>query len=64
MAVASAKLPASSVTVKVTVFAPKSAHVNVVTSKPNNKLGVNVQLSVDPLSICKGVILALPEASN
>ena len=53
--------PLWSVTVRLTVFAPKSEQVKSVTSKL--KLDTE-QLSVEPLSICPSVIEAFPKASN
>ena len=54
-------LPALSKTVKVTVLAPTSTHVN--------ELGETLippipQLSVEPLSISAGTIVAFPAAFN
>ncbi len=51
-----------SVAVKVTVFAPKSAHVKLVLSKLN--VGLLLHPLPDPLSTCDGVIVAFPLASN
>ena len=53
--------PLVSVAVKVTVFAPRSAHVNAVC----DALSVNPeQLSVDPPSISAATIEALPAPSK
>ena len=60
IAVHTAVLPLASVTVSVTVLAPKSAAVKEVISADK----VNVQLSEEPLSRSAATILALPVASN
>ena len=61
VASALAEFPTSSVTVRLTVLSPKSAHVNVVTSKL--KFAIE-QLSVEPLSISPVVMEAFPDPSN
>jgi len=55
------EFPFTSVTVNVTVFGPTSAHVKVLGETANEAIP---QLSVLPLSISAGVILAFPVASN
>ncbi len=54
-------LPLGSVTVNVTVFAPKLAHVKSVWLSVMEAM---LQLSVLPLFTCAGVTMALPEASK
>ena len=56
VAVQVAVFPWPSFTVNVTVFAPKLAHVKLVADKPKF---VVPQLSVEPLSTCEAVIVAL-----
>ena len=60
-AVVALLFPAMSVTVKVTVFSPISAHVKSVRSRAS---AVKEQLSVEPLFISAGTITAFPLASN
>ena len=54
-------LPLLSVTVKITVFAPTLEHVNVF---GDTVIFFIPQASLEPLSICEAIILALPVASN
>ena len=54
-------LPLISVTVKVTVLAPNSVHVNAPGATAKEAIP---QLSFDPLSISAPVIVAFPAASN
>ena len=61
IAVVALLFPFTSVTVKVTVFAPISAQVKSVWSRDNV---ATEQLSVEPLSISVDVMTALPVASN
>ena len=61
VAVAVEVFPLASTPVNVTVFVPRLAHVNVVTSKLND---TEEQLSVLPLSISAVVIDAFPDASK
>ena len=53
--------PEPSVTVNVTVFGPRSAHVNPVVEAANVTV---VQLSVDPLSISAATIDTVPAPSK
>ena len=55
--------PLLSVTVKVTVLAPKLAQVNVLGETDNNALLIP-QASVEPLFICAGVIETFPAEFN
>ena len=61
VAVFESVLPLASVTVKVTVFTPRFEQVKLVLS---NTIVATEQLSVEPLSICAAVIVALPVASR
>ena len=61
VAVVAFVFPEASLTVKVTVFVPRLEQSKLVLS---NEKPVTAQLSVDPFSICEGVIVAVPEASS
>ncbi|MCY1227640.1 hypothetical protein D9M72_399210 [compost metagenome] len=60
-AVFEATFPLTSVTVKITVFGPTFVQLKAVVSKTYVAIA---QLSNEPLSICAGVIVACPLASN
>ena len=64
VAVAVAELLFSSVTVKVTVFAPTFEQSNDVTSNSYVKSATSAQLSLEPLSMSAAVIVAAPLSSS
>ena len=59
-----AELPHGSVTVRVTRFAPRFAHVNVFGITVNVRYGVAAQLSNEPLSTSDGSRISLPVLSK